>query len=170
MKPGKRTRFRELISLLGAAGVEFIVVGGVAGGAHGAARVTLDLDVVYRRTPENLSRIVQALAPYAPYPRGAPPGLPFRWDRRTVEFGFNFSLDTTMGYIDLLAEITGGGTFEDLLPHAVRLDVFGVSCLCLDLDTLIRTKRAAGRPKDYEAVAELEVIREEREKRNRPGA
>jgi hypothetical protein len=84
--------------------------------------------------------------------------------------GFNFTLDTTMGYIDLLAEITGGGTFEDLLPRAVRLDVFGVSCLCLDLDTLIHTKRAAGRPKDYEAVAELEVIREEREKRNRPGS
>lgn len=72
-----------------------------------------------------------------------------------------------MGYIDLLAEIAGGG-YEDLLPHAVRLDVFGVSCLCLDLDTLIRTKRAAGRPKDYEALAEIEIIREERDKRSGP--
>jgi hypothetical protein len=153
-----------LISLLDRAKVEFIVVGGVAAGAHGAARVTLDLDVVYRRTPDNLSRIVEALKPYAPYPRGAPPNLPFQWDRRTVSFGVNFTLETMLGYVDLLGEITGGGPYDDLLPHAVRLDVFGVSCLCLDLDTLIRTKRAAGRPKDYEAIAELEVIREERDR------
>ena len=165
MIPGKRTRFRDLISLLTGAGVEFIVVGGVAGGAHGAARLTLDLDVVYRRTPDNLDRVVGALKPYAPYPRGAPPNLPFTWDRRTVQFGLNFTLDTTIGYIDLLAEIAGGGTYNDLLPHAMRLDVFGVTCLCLDLDTLIRTKRAAGRSKDFEAIAELEIIREERERR-----
>jgi hypothetical protein len=169
MRPARRTQFRELISLLTGAGVEFIVVGGVAAGALGAARVTLDLDVVYRRTPENLTRIVDALKPYAPYPRGAPPNLPFQWDRRTVEFGLNFTLDTTIGYIDLLAEITGGGAYDDLLPHAVRLDVFGVSCLCLGLDTLIHTKRASGRPKDYEAIAELEIIREERDKQNRSG-
>ena len=165
MKPAKRTEFRELIARLTEAGVEFIVVGGVAAGALGAARVTLDLDVVYRRTPENLDRVVSALTPYAPYPRGAPPNLPFVWDRRTVEFGLNFTLTTSIGFVDLLAEIAGGGTFEALLSHTVRLDVFGVSCLCLDLDTLIRTKRAAGRPKDYEALAELESIREERDRR-----
>lgn len=165
MTPATPTQFRELISLLTGAGVEFIVVGGVAAGALGAARVTLDLDVVYRRAPDNLDRIVEALRPYSPYPRGAPPGLPFRWDRRTVDFGLNFTLSTTIGYIDLLAEIAGGGTYESLLLHAVRLDAFGVSCLCLDLDTLIRTKRAAGRPKDFEAIAELESIREERDNR-----
>ena len=158
------TRFRDLIELLTKSGVEFIVVGGAAAAALGAARATFDLDVVYRRTPDNLTRIVDALRPYAPYPRGAPPGLPFGWDRRTVEFGLNFTLNTALGFIDLLAEITGGGTYDDLLPHALRIDVFGVSCLCLDLDTLIHTKRAAGRPKDYEAIAELEAIREEREK------
>jgi predicted nucleotidyltransferase len=165
MTPQKITRFRDLIELLTGAGVEFIVVGGAAAAALGAARATFDLDVVYRRTPDNLTRIVDALQPYAPYPRGAPPGLPFRWDRRTVDFGFNFTLDTTIGYIDLLAEIAGGGTYDELVSHAVRLDVFGISCLCLDLDTLIHTKRAAGRPKDYEAIAELESIREERDRR-----
>ena len=144
------------------------MVGGVAGAALGAARVTFDLDVVYRRTPENLSRIVECLRPYAPYPRGAPPNLPFQWDRRTVDFGLNFTLDTSIGYIDLVGEIAGGGTFDELLSHAIRIDVFGVSCLCLDLETLIRTKRAAGRPKDYEAIAELEVIREERGRQDPP--
>ena len=170
MTPARPTQFRELISRLTEAGVEFIVVGGVAAGALGAARVTLDLDVVYRRTPGNLDRVVSALKPYAPYPRGAPPDLPFTWDRRTVDFGLNFTLTTSIGFVDLLAEIAGGGAYETLLPHAIRLDVFGVSCLCLDLDTLIRTKRAAGRPKDFEAIAELESIREERERRRNTSA
>jgi predicted nucleotidyltransferase len=162
----RATRFKDLIELLTGAGVDFILVGGVAASALGSPRVTQDLDVVYRRTPENLSRIVTALGPFSPYPRGAPPGLPFIWDRRTVDFGLNFTLDTSLGLIDLLGEITGGGRYEDLLPHTVRLEVFGVSCLCLDLETLIRVKRAAGRPKDFEAIAELEAIVEE--KRNLP--
>ena len=156
------TNFAKLLQVLSAANVEFIVVGGVAAFAHGASRLTQDLDVVYRRTSENLQRVVDALAPHKPYPRGAPDGLPFRWDRRTVELGTNFTLRTEFGYVDLLGEITAGGTFEDLLSHAIRLDVHGSSCLCLDLDELIRVKRAVGRPKDFEALAELDILREER--------
>lgn len=44
------------------AGVEYIIVGGVAAGIHGALRMTLDLDVVYRRTPNNIDRLTSALA------------------------------------------------------------------------------------------------------------
>jgi len=62
----KVTRFRELIELLSTAQVEFIVVGGVAAGVLGSARLTQDLDVVYRRTSDNLTRIADALAPYHP--------------------------------------------------------------------------------------------------------
>jgi hypothetical protein len=159
------TRFPDLLRVLSTAGIEYIVVGGAAATAHGAARLTRDLDIVYRRTPENIERIVTVLAPLHPYPRGAPPGLPFRWDRRTVEFGLNFTLDISLGAIDLLGEIAGGGDFDGLLPHCVALELYGVRCLCLDLETLIRTKRAAGRPKDFDAIAELEAIREETESR-----
>jgi len=48
------TDFRALIERLSQARVDFIIVGGVAAAAHGAVRTTLDLDLVYRRTPENL--------------------------------------------------------------------------------------------------------------------
>src|SRR5437660_1477189 len=96
------TRFAELLRALSAAGVEYIVVGGVAGTAHGAARTTQDLDVVYRRTPENISRIVHALSTLSPYPRGAPPNLPFQWDTRTFQHGLNFTLRTSLGLVDLL--------------------------------------------------------------------
>ncbi|MGH7250735.1 MAG: hypothetical protein ACREIK_02675, partial [Nitrospiraceae bacterium] len=136
--------------------------------AHGSARLTEDLDIVYRRTPDNLATLASCLAPHKPYLRGAPPGLPFQWDSDTLTRGLNFTLVTDLGALDLLGEITGGGRYEDLLPHTILLDVFGVSCRCLGLKRLIDVKRAAGRPRDLEAVAELEALLEERSKRSPP--
>jgi predicted nucleotidyltransferase len=157
------TDFHALIRLLTERRVEFIVVGGAAATAHGSARLTVDLDVVYRRTPENIARLVSALNPLEPYLRGAPPGLPFDWSEETVRKGLNFTLTTKLGALDLLGEVTGGGNYEALLSDAVKLNVAGVECLCLGLRRLIEVKRAAGRPKDFDAIAELEVIEEERQ-------
>ncbi len=76
--------FPKLLRLLSEHGVAFIVIGGAAAVIHGSSRLTQDLDLVYERTPENIARLVQALAEQAPYLRGAPPGLPFRWSEATV--------------------------------------------------------------------------------------
>ncbi|HVF85117.1 MAG TPA: hypothetical protein VM821_03985 [Abditibacteriaceae bacterium] len=57
-------------------------IGGLAAAAHGTARVTYDVDVVYNRSPKNLRKLVAALTPYAPYLRGAPANLPFLWDEK----------------------------------------------------------------------------------------
>jgi len=154
------TRFAELLRGLASAQVDFVLIGGVAAAAHGSSRVTQDLDIVYSRSAENLNRVVSALGSLKPYLRGAPPGLPFRLDAETLKAGLNFTLTTDLGWIDLLGEITGGGRYEDLAPHAIKVDVFGVTCRVLDLETLIQTKRAAGRPKDFEDLAELEIIRD----------
>jgi hypothetical protein len=94
--------------------------------------------------------------------------LPFRLDIVTLQSGLNFTLITDLGELDLLGEVAGGGRYEDLLPQSDMLDLFGVSCRCLGLDALIRVKRAAGRPKDFEGIAELEALAEER-KRLPPG-
>lgn len=80
-----------------------------------------------------------------------------------MAMGLNFTLSTSLGALDLLGEIAGGGTYEQLLSHCKPLTVCGVECLCLGLAKLIEVKRAAGRPKDFEAIAELEAIREENE-------
>ena len=160
------TNFRGLIRILSEAGVNFIVVGGVAATGHGSARLTSDLDIVYRRTTENITRLVLALAPLNPYLRGAPPGLPFRWSDETIKKGLNFTLVTSLGALDLLGEITGGGGYDDLLPHSLTLTLHKSECLCLGIEYLIKVKRAAGRPKDFEAIAELEAILEERQKLN----
>ena len=96
-------------------------MGGVAAAADGAARATYDVDVVYGRSPENLARLAAALTPLAPYLRGAPPGLPFRWDAVTISHGLNFTLTTTLGDLDLLGEIVGGGGYEQLLPQSTAI-------------------------------------------------
>jgi len=60
-----------------------------------------------------------------------------------------------------LGEIIGGGRYADLLPYAIDLDPFGIQCQCLGLNRLIQVKRAAGRAKDLEAIAELEALESE---------
>lgn len=159
--------FPSLIPALARAEVEFILVGGAAATVHGATRLTQDLDVVYRRSRENIVRLVEALSAFRPYLRGAPPGLPFRFDVEAVRNGSNFTWTTTVGDLDLLGEITAGGRYEDLLSHSQVVEVFGVRIMCLGLDKLIEVKRAMGRLKDLEAIAELELIREQRRKDGR---
>lgn len=158
------TSFSDLLRRLDAAEVKFIVIGGVAALLHGSPRTTQDLDVVYGREKQNLEMLVKALLPLGPYLRGAPPGLPFRFDVPTLKGGLNFTLTTALGSIILLGEVTGGGFYEDLLPHSVEMEAYGIRCKVLDVETLMRTKRAAGRPKDFESIAELEVIRERQQK------
>ncbi len=155
--------FKTLLTALSGQQVEYILIGGVAAVSHGSARATFDVDVVYRRTPENIDRLTRALQPLRPYLRGAPPGLPFIFDATTVKRGLNFTLTTTAGDLDLLAEVAGGGTWESLAPHSDELQLFGVACRRVDLPTLIRLKRAAGRPKDLEALGELEALLDERD-------
>jgi hypothetical protein len=154
------TDFAGLIRALVDGGVDCILVGGVAATIHGSARLTRDVDVVYSRREENLSRIVATLAPFEPYLRGAPRGMPFRWEDATLARGLNFTLTTTLGDIALFGEIPGGD-FDRLRPHAHPVRVFDRDVLCLDLPTLIRVKRAAGRPRDLEAIAELDAIADE---------
>ena len=156
----------DFAAVLGAfedAGVDSIVVGGLAATVHGSARLTQDVDFVYSREPRNIERLALALQPHSPYLRGAPPGLPFEWTAATIARGLNFTLTTAIGDIDLLGEIAGGGDYHALLPHTIEVAMFGHRCRCLDLPALIRAKRASGRPKDLEALAELEAILADRE-------
>jgi hypothetical protein len=156
--------FAALLRVLLSGGVEFILVGGVAGIVHGTARSTFDVDVVYRRTEDNIDRLSAALAPLAPYLRGAPPGLPFTFDAETISRGLNFTLKTSIGDLDVLGEVVGGGGYDDLIARSEEVAVFGTTCRVITLDALIVLKRAAGRPKDLEAIAELEALLEERDR------
>jgi len=156
--------FERLLTALASHDVAFVVVGGVAAVVHGSARFTADLDVVYDRSPENLRRLAAALAPLDPYLRGAPLGLPFRWDEETIRRGLNFTLTTSAGPLDLFGELAGVGDYGQVNEQAHTLALFGGRYRCIDLKALIRAKQAAGRPKDLEVLAELQALAEEQRK------
>jgi predicted nucleotidyltransferase len=151
----------EVLHLMQRYNVRCIIIGGWAAILHGAARTTNDVDLVYARDGENLISLAAALASQQTYLRGAPPGLPFRWDERTIKGGLNFTLTTAVGDLDLFGEVPGGGTYEQLLPFTQEVSIRGAAWRVVTLERLIQLKRAAGRPKDLEAIAELQALLDE---------
>jgi predicted nucleotidyltransferase len=71
-------------------------------------------------------------------------------------------LTTTLGDLDLLGEVVGWRVYEDLVAHSSEVELFGAKLRLVTLEKLIQLKRAAGRPKDLRAVAELQALLEER--------
>lgn len=155
-------KLRQAIQLLADSQVEFVIIGGIAITLHGSSYLTSDLDLCYARKGENLSRIVTALKPYNPRLRvlGLPQGLPLVWDEQTLRNGLNFTLITDLGEIDLLGEVSGIGGFDEALAASITISLYGHEIHVLSLEGLIRSKRAAGRPKDLLVLAELEALRE----------
>jgi hypothetical protein len=135
--------------------VEFVVVGGLAMIARGSAYLTKDLDICYKRTPDNLAALVNALAPLHPYLRGAPPGLPFRVDVPTLQAGLNFTFITDCGDLDLLGEVSGVGDYSQVLAQSSEELMFDMIVRVLSIDGLIAAKKAAGRNKDHGHLLEL---------------
>ena len=160
--------FKRIFETILAAKIDFIVIGGTAANLLGSPKFTLDVDLVYARTTENMQRIGDWLTPFHPYLRGAPPGLPFKLDLRTMKMGLNLTFVSDLGCIDILGEVLGGGRYEDLLPFTEIQSAYGFDLRCVKLEKLIELKRAVGRAKDFEGLAELEIIRQEKNNRSVP--
>ncbi len=150
--------FRQIIAALAAAGLRFLIVGGVAMRLQGSAHITDDIDFAVARDPANLEALVRALSPYHPVLRGAPPGLPFFWDVRTLKNIMNITLQTDLGSVDLLGEPAGIGSFEQLWEDATTLELDGLPVRVASIPSLIAMKRAAGRRKDLLHLMELEQM------------
>lgn len=152
--------FAEILRLLATNDVEVIVVGMLAGVLQGAPVTTADVDVVHRRTPENVARLIKALESiHAVYP-----GDPRRLrptEAHLLGKGHQL-LETALGELDCRGTIDSGRSYEDLLPATIPLELWpGKSVRHIDLATLIEVKRRAGRPKDLAALPVLESTLEE---------
>ena len=143
------------------AGVDFVVIGGVAGGAHGSSFGTFDLDLAYARDTENLERIAAVLRRLDARLRGAPPDVPFLLDSESLEAGGNFTFSTSMGSVDLLAYPAGAPPYERLRAAAKVIHVRGHSVRIASLDHLIAMKEAAGRPRDKVMAMEYRALADE---------
>ena len=151
-------------ALLADAGVEFMVIGGQAEALMGSARVTYDVDLCYRRTPENLERLASVLQTLKLTLRGAPSDLKFRLDAQALALGSNFTFEVDAEYpLDLLAYLEPVGAYDDLLPGSEILEIAGRRVRVIGLDDLIRIKRHLSRPKDRESLLHLEAIKRLRE-------
>ena len=153
-------QFERAVQTLCDSAVDFVVIGGVAATLHGSVRVTYDLDICYSRASDNLRRLVAALAPLHPRPRGLPHDLPFLWDEKTLGNATVLTLETDLGAIDLLAEVAGIGEYGEVEARSLSVEAFGRKIRTLDLRSLITAKRTAGRQKDREALPELEGLLE----------
>lgn len=141
--------------------VEFVVVGGYAAVAHGAPLpMTRSIGICCDFSADNLLRLQAALSDLHPVHRmsGARPPLELTPD--TCGQWKNLYLDTDMGQLDCVAEVTGVGDFEEAKRNSVEIELDVGSCRVLSLDALIRSKDAMDRPRDREAVMHLKAIRE----------
>ena len=146
--------------LLSDAGVEFMVIGGQAEALMGSPRVTYDVDLCYRRTPENLERLARVLRTLKLTLRGAPADLKFRLDAGALALGSNFTFEVDGEYaLDLLAYLEPVGTYDDLLTGSDTVQMSGRAVRVIGLEDLIRIRRHLGRPKDRESLLQLEAIK-----------
>ncbi len=148
------TRHAELVTLIADNNVEVIVVGMLAGVLQGVPVTTQDVDVVHRRTPENVQRLLTVLRQIDAI---------FRHDERLLRPNESHLigpghclLETKLGHLDCLGAIDNGKTYEDLLDKSVAMELEGGTIRVLELRTLIEIKRRAGRPKDLAVIPYLE--------------
>jgi hypothetical protein len=154
----------EILRQLALSRVEFVVVGMVAGVLRGVPVTTRDLDIVHRRTAENVTRLHAVLISL---------GAVHRHDRRMLApresnlLGAGHQLLTTKyGDVDCLGEIDAGKVYEDLVEQSSELPLeAGLSVRVLDLGALIEIKQRAGRDKDLAVLPALRAALDESKRR-----
>ena len=149
---------KKAITTLASHDVDFVVIGGVALSLHSAAYVTYDIDVCFSRTRANLEKIAIALGPFRPRLRGFPKDLPFVWSASTLLNGTLFTLETDLGDFDLLGEVGGVGTYDEVLAFSSKWDIYGYQVNVLSVDGLIRAKEDAHREKDVPGLKILYAL------------
>ncbi len=150
----------NLLRRLAQARVEFVIVGGYAGVVHGCTYVTQDIDVCCVFSPDNLLMLQEALSELHPVHRMTPGRVPLELTADNAASFSNFYLDTDLGRLDCLSTINGLGAYAQVKRLSERIDIDGMFFGVLTIDALIQAKRAMNRPRDREAIHQLEAIRE----------
>jgi hypothetical protein len=158
-----RADFLEILRVLARHQVEFITVGGLAAVFNGAPIITVDVDILHRRTPENVRRLMGALAElcavYRNDPRNIVPGA-----SHLLGPGHQL-LKTKHGDLDVLGTIDDTVVYDDVLADTIEVELAEIRVLALDLARIIKAKEFAGRPKDLAVLPLLRAALDELKKR-----
>ena len=156
--------FLNLLERLVRAGVDFVIVGGFAGVVHGCTYVTQDIDICCDFSTANLLALQKALSDLEPVHRMTPKRIKLRLTEQTCGQFKNLYLDTKIGRLDCLSFIDGLGDYEQVKRASRLVAVEDMKICVLTLDALIKTKRAMNRPRDKEAILQLEAIKKLKKK------
>ena len=152
--------FIELLERLNKAGVDFVIVGGFAGTVYGCTLVTQDVDICLDFSPANLLILQKAIADLNPVHRMTPGRKKLELTEGNCGDFKNLYLDTDIGRLDCLGFIKGVGDYQKVKEKSVTVETGGVRLQVLNIDALIESKKAMNRPRDRQAIAELEAIKE----------
>src|SRR5215510_659458 len=145
-------KFKEALEVLARHRVDFVVVGGVAAVLEGAPISTFDLDIVHDRSPENVARLLSALADLDARYRDLT-GRVLRPEARGLEGKGHHLLLTRCGPLDVLGQIGHGHGYHELIADSTQRQLGDITVHVLRLEALIRTKLEADRDKDRAVLA-----------------
>ena len=133
------TDLSALLKKLSEAGIEFILVGGLAAVVQGAPVTTFDLDIVHRHSDENVKRMIKFLKSIDAYQRRPDDKIvePVEMDLRGTG---HLLLTTCYGPLDILSVIEKGLGYEELIASTVQIEFKGHPIHVLDLETIIKLK------------------------------
>lgn len=152
-----------MLQALHAHGVRFVVIGGIASVFHGSAHATFDLDITPERSIENLTRLSVALHELDARVRAAKveDALPFAHDARSLGAVDVWNLRTPYGDLDISFCPSGTSGYEDLHRDAIDTTLLGIRVEMASLADVVRSKEAAGRPKDHLTLPTLRRLLDE---------
>jgi hypothetical protein len=152
---------QRLLEALSRHKVNFVLIGALAARLHGFPRLTADADITPAEDKPNLERLAAALNELQAkvYTESVPEGLAFDCSSATLARARMWNLVTSAGRLDIAFEPAGVEGYDDLKEDAERFEAFGVRFFVASLDDIIRSKEAAGRPKDLDDVAILRAMK-----------
>lgn len=153
----------RLLGTLTQHGVEFVLIGGLAGALHGSPAMTNDADICPARTHDNLTRLAAALVELDARIRteSEPQGLTFDRSAEFLAVVELLNLTTIAGDLDVAFTPAGTDGYDDVAQRAVEFEVGAMLVHVASLDDIIHSKRTAGRPKDVATLPILEALRDE---------
>ncbi|HSJ16508.1 MAG TPA: nucleotidyl transferase AbiEii/AbiGii toxin family protein [Solirubrobacterales bacterium] len=149
----------EMLRRFVAAGVDFVVVGGIAMMLLGSSRLTRDLDIVFAPDETNLESLGSVLVGLKAQLRDVPDAVPFVPDERTLANVELLTLKTSVGWLDTHRRLDGAPSYDALRRRAERHNLGDFSVLVASPDDMLAMKQAAARPVDRADIEELKAIK-----------